>query len=249
MEEEALLSGGNTTPVVRIGDTVHRAAGPWTPSVHLLLNTLRAAGLTEIPEPLGYDELGREVLSFIPGTVGNYPLPDWIWSATILREAGELLRRAHDATATLASVAAVWQLPQHHPVEVVCLNDVAPYNMVFNDGHITGLIDLDMASPGPRRWDLAYLAYRLVPLGEFAGANAPDERERQRRLDNLITAYGLDFHPDAVLATAADRLDELARFTDQRAADTGRSDFVEHAALYRRDRDLLRKTASRSADY
>ncbi|WP_369828729.1 phosphotransferase [Cryobacterium sp. M91] len=37
----------------------------------------------------------------------------------------------------------------------MCLNDVDPYNMVFQDGHITGLIDVEMASPGPRIWDLA----------------------------------------------------------------------------------------------
>lgn len=247
MDEEVTLSGGNTTPVVRIGGTVHRAAGPWTSSVHRLLCVLRGAGLAEVPEPLGYDELGREILSFLPGTVGNYPLPDWIWSSTVLREAGSILRRVHDASVALASLAAVWQLPPHHPVEVVCLNDVAPYNMVFNDGHITGLIDLDMASPGPRIWDLAYLAYRLVPLGEYADDNTPNEQHRRRRLDDLIRAYGFDFDPDAVLATAAARLDELAEFTDKRAADTGRSDFVEHSALYRRDRDLLRKLTSRAA--
>jgi hypothetical protein len=243
VNDEEVLSGGNTTPVVRIGDTVHRAAGPWTPSVHGLLRTLRDAGLTQVPEPLGHDEQGREVLSYLPGTVGNYPLPSWIWSETILQEAGSLLRRVHDASAPLASVVATWQLPDHQPPEVICLNDAAPYNMVFNGGHITGLIDLDMASPGPRIWDLAYLAYRLVPLGEYADDCAPDGHDRVRRLDELIRAYGHDFHPDAVLATAADRLDELALFTDQRAADTGRGDFIEHAALYRRDRDLLRSQA------
>lgn len=248
MDEEVPLGGGNSTTVVRIGNTVHRDAGPWTPSVHRLLRTLRAAGVTEVPEPLGYDELGREVLSFLPGTVGNYPLPNWIWSSDILRQAGSLLRRAHDASIPLVSVAAVWQLPPHDPVEVVCLNDAAPYNMVFNDGRVTGLIDLDMASPGPRIWDLAYLAYRIVPLGEYDEAGAPGEQDRRRRLRDLIGAYGFDFQPGAVLVAAAERLEELARFTDQRAADTGRGDFIEHAALYRRDRDLLRRTASRAGD-
>ena len=32
------------------------------------------------------------------------------------------------------------------------------------------------------------------------------------------------------------RLDDLARYTDGRAAETGRTDFIDHAALYRRDR-------------
>ena len=31
------------------------------------------------------------MLSFLPGVVGNYPLPSWLWSSTILHEAGSLL--------------------------------------------------------------------------------------------------------------------------------------------------------------
>jgi hypothetical protein len=202
---------------------------------------LRAADIAEIPEPLGFDGEGREVLAFLPGTVGNYPLPDWLWSPTILFEAGALLRRMHDASVPLAHLPERWRVPAREPIEVVCLNDVAPYNMVFNHGRLTGIIDFDMASPGPRIWDLAYLAYRLVPLGEHAGDNAPDEKERPQRLDDLIDAYGGNFGRLAVLRTAADRLADLALVTDQRAAETGRGDFVEHAALYRRDRDLLLK--------
>ncbi len=64
------------------------------------------------------------MLSFLPGVVGNYPLPSWLWSSTILHEAGSLLRRVHDASVPLA----------HEPIEEVCLNDVAPYNMVFQEG-------------------------------------------------------------------------------------------------------------------
>ncbi|MDY7541816.1 phosphotransferase [Cryobacterium sp. 5B3] len=237
--DEDVLAGGNSSTVVRVGDTVHRSAGPWTPAVHQLLTTLRAAGVTEVPEPFGLDAQGREVLSYLPGAVGNYPLPSWIWSPTILHEAGSLLRRVHDASAPLAHLAAIWQLPAHEPVEVVCLNDVAPYNMVFQDGHLTGLIDVDMASPGPRIWDLAYLAYRLVPLGEYTDPDAADWDARPGRLAALIRSYGYEFDPTAVLRAAADRLEDLAVFTDQRAADTGRSDFVEHAALYRRDRVRL----------
>jgi len=244
--DEEVLAGGNSSVVVRVGDTVHRMAGPWTPAVHELLTTLRMAGVTEMPEPLGLDVQGREVLSYLPGVVGNYPLPSWMWSPTILHEAGSLLRRVHDASVPLAHAAAEWQLPAHEPIDVVCLNDVAPYNMIFHGGHLTGLIDLDMASPGPRIWDLAYLAYRLVPLGEYADDDAPEDDARRDRLNALIRSYGYDFDQAAVLHAAAERMEDLAVFTDRRAADTGRSDFVDHAALYRRDRDrLLDMSASR----
>jgi hypothetical protein len=59
--------------VVRVGDTVRRPIGPHTAAVHALLSYLHAAGFAGAPRPLGIDEQGREVLSFIPGTV---PWPD-----------------------------------------------------------------------------------------------------------------------------------------------------------------------------
>jgi hypothetical protein len=48
--DEHELTGGNTTGVVRVGDTVHREAGPWTPTVQRLLAHVRARGMTEVPE-------------------------------------------------------------------------------------------------------------------------------------------------------------------------------------------------------
>lgn len=38
------LDGGNVTTVVRVGDTVRRTAGPWTPAVHALLAWVRERG-------------------------------------------------------------------------------------------------------------------------------------------------------------------------------------------------------------
>ena len=57
--------------------------------------------------------------------------------------------------------------------EVICHNDFAPYNLMFEDGRLTGVIDLDLASPGPRVWDMAYTAYRFVPLTDPANPDAP----------------------------------------------------------------------------
>ena len=69
-DAEIPLSGGNmSSGVVRVGDTVRRPAGPWTPAVHALLSHLHDVGFHGAPRPLGIDELGREVLTFIPGTV------------------------------------------------------------------------------------------------------------------------------------------------------------------------------------
>jgi hypothetical protein len=51
---EIPLSGGNmSSGVVRVGDTVRRPAGPWTPSVHALLTHLHDAGFDGAPRPHG----------------------------------------------------------------------------------------------------------------------------------------------------------------------------------------------------
>lgn len=232
--DEQVLSGGNSTTVVRVGATVHRVAGPWTPAVHALLRALRDAGVHEVPEPLGYDDQGREVVSFLPGDVGNYPLPDWLWEPAILDDAAALLRRVHDAGVPLIGRDLPWRMPRREPVEVICHNDVAPYNMTFAGGRVTGLFDFDTASPGPRIWDLAYLVYRLAPLCEDAGIDTTVE-ERLARLDRLVTSYGLPFRRGEMLDAVAARLSELATYTDGRLHETGDTQFAAHAAMYRRD--------------
>ena len=60
-EERSL--GGNLNDAVRVGDTVRRRAGPWTPAVHALLRYLESAGF-EAPRVVGMDAQGREVLGF-----------------------------------------------------------------------------------------------------------------------------------------------------------------------------------------
>lgn len=72
------LSGGNMNDVRRDGEIVLRQAGPWSPSVHALLEHVRAAGISGIPRPLEIDaSLGSERTSFLEGIVPAYPLPDW----------------------------------------------------------------------------------------------------------------------------------------------------------------------------
>ncbi len=62
-----VLTGGAVNEVVRVGKTVHRSTGPWTPTVHALLHHLDEAEFDGAPKVLGIDEDGREVLSFMEG--------------------------------------------------------------------------------------------------------------------------------------------------------------------------------------
>lgn len=241
-EPDIVLTGGNMNAVVRRGDAVHRTAGPWTPTIHRLLEHLADQGIGCLPRPLGFDEQGREMLTYLPGIVPSYPLPPWVWADQVLDETGTLLARFHQVSATFDRTDAVWQLPSHRPAEVICLNDMAPYNMVFDDGRrLRGLIDLDTASPGPRVWDLAYLAYRLVPLSqaEDTGIGPISREERQRRLDLLAGAYAaagdqVTIPTTDILSAAVDRLDDLASFTADRAAG-GAVHVAPHVEIYRAD--------------
>lgn len=238
---EEVLTGGNMEPVVRIGSTVRRVAGPWTDAVHELLRAYELAGVAETPRALGLDEAGREVLTFLPGEVMVDLPAQSQWSPSLLREAGALLRRIHDVSADLVEAPLAWRRPSHEPGEVICHNDFAPYNLIVRDGRLAGVIDFDMASPGPRLWDLAYLAYRIVPFAEDAtGFDPRCDGSRDERLAALLAAYGIVYAPADVVATAARRLEDLAAFTDARAAETGRGDLAEHAAMYRRDAARLR---------
>jgi phosphotransferase family enzyme len=216
---------------------VRRAAGPWTETIHALLRHVRARDVREVPEPLGRDEQGREVLSFVDGDVHHYPMPEWMWGDAVLVAAAAFLRRYHDATVDFRPPDPTWRLASHAPEEVVCHNDFAPYNLVFRGRTLAGAIDFDTASPGPRTWDVAYLAYRLVPLTAPGNPDAPatPEAERDRRLALLCATYGPPADAATVAAAVPERLDELQAFTLARLDAGGPAALRDHVALYAAD--------------
>jgi len=170
------------------------------------------------------------VLAFVPGEVHGYPMPEWMWDDAVLVAAARVLRRYHGATAGFAPPRARWRLPAREPAEVVCHNDFAPYNLVFRGRTLAGVIDFDTASPGPRAWDLAYLAYRLVPLTAPGNPDAPatPEADRMRRLALLCATYGPPADAAAVAATVPERLEALHAFTLAHG-------LRDHAAVYEAD--------------
>ena len=229
---EEVLEGGGVNHVTRVGDTVRRPAHPWTTTVHALLHHLREAGFTGAPAPLGFDEQGREVLEFMPGAVGHYPLSQEVKGEIALRSAARLLRAYHDATEEAPGLTSDgWQLPPLEPVEVVCHSDFAPYNCVFRDGIAVAMFDFDFARPGPRAWDLAYALYRFAPL---AGPTNPDTfgeiAAQADRARQFLDAYGAD--PDlrgAALAMVVPRVGAMVEFMRE-AADHGDEAFARHIA-------------------
>jgi hypothetical protein len=219
MEAEEPLAGGNMSAVARIGDTVCRSAGPWTPQVHRLLAHLRNKGIHEVPAPLGFDAAGREILTFLPGVVGHTPLPE-LRTDAVLVQAAQLLRRIHDATEDVAQAWRndLWQAPTREPVEVICHGDFAPYNCVFADGKLLGVIDFDYAHPGSRAWDIAYALYRFAPLMHPSNPDSyGDIAEQSRRARLFCDAYGLPDRAQIIPALQA-RVAYMAEYLIEGAA-------------------------------
>jgi len=229
------------TPVSRLGKDVLREAGPWTPTIQRLLTHLREKGIDWCPEARGWTEDGREQLSYLKGKVPEYPLPRWVYDESVLVDAAKRLRELHDATADYDDPDALWRAPIRKPAEVVCHNDFAPYNMVFRDHVLTGIIDWDFASPGPRVWDLAFLAYSLVPLMRPDSPDAPNlTLDLGRRMKILLESYGCDESVPSLLQNVILRLEDLAEFTHSHARARKDKQLLEHAESYSADASYLR---------
>jgi Phosphotransferase enzyme family len=170
-QPEEILPGGNTSVVVRVGDTVRRHTGHWTPAVHALLAHLQSVGFGDAPTVLGIDDQGREVLPFVSGEVGTFDHggpPDWFRSIDACMAIGDWLRRFHDAQRGFTPDPALpWRRYGGRALregEVVVHHDVAPYNTIRRlDGGLT-VIDWDFAGPGDPVEDLAFSAWQWIPL-------------------------------------------------------------------------------------
>jgi hypothetical protein len=233
MDNSELLTGGNSNQVMKQGNTVMRQTGVWSPFVHQLLKHLQANGFEQAPVLLEATET-IERLSFIAGEVGNYPLKPYMLSDEILVEAAKLLRRYHDITQDFVVPSdAQFFLPVDLTAtwEVICHNDFAPYNLVFKDNHIVGIIDFDTAAPGKRMWDIAYAVYRFAPLAADAHCLAcgwqtiPD---RTSRLKLFCDAYDLQDRRE-LLATVSKRLNALVQFMQATSSN------LEHIPVYLAD--------------
>ncbi|WP_261554935.1 aminoglycoside phosphotransferase family protein [Frankia tisae] len=245
-QEEIAFAHGNSTVVHRVGETVRRVTGPHSPAVHALLIYLERAGCEYAPRFLGIDDRGREVLTYLEGTVGNYPMPAEVRSREAMETAVVILRRLHDLTAGV-------RLPEGdaNPLrpetgsEVICHGDAAPYNYVFEGTRAVGLIDFDNAGPGRRIDDLAYFAYRFAPLcsdDTFPDGGWSAGIDRFGRLARIFELYPDDRAtelPDLIIG----RLEAMKKSILMRVAAAGAGvpsrAIKEHVGIYTRDQTFV----------
>lgn len=210
------LPGGNVAGAVRVGRSVRRTTGPWTPGVHALLGHLAAVELVGTPRVLGIDEQGREALTFLRGRVPDVDAE--LVPEQLLGEAMSWLRRYHDAVEGF-SHPGPWRdgSGAPGPGQLICHHDFAPYNVVLaatpEGERLAGVFDWDLAAPGTRLDDLAFAAWNWVPLYR----DLPVDRVA-RRLEVLCDGYGDGPRPHQVAAAVIARIERSIRvITDGQA--------------------------------
>ena len=86
---------GGSTEVTKVGGRVLRARRQGSTNVEWLLTVLERRGFRYSPRFVGLFDDGRQILEFMEGRAGNYPLPAALRSDDALISAARALRLLH----------------------------------------------------------------------------------------------------------------------------------------------------------
>jgi thiamine kinase-like enzyme len=203
----------------------------WTPSIVALLEHLHAVGFDHVPRPLGTDDQGREVWTFIEGDVPVPPFPAWSMREQTLASVARLQRGFHEAAASFDPTPFTWndELADPRGGPVMGHNDICPENVVFRDGEAVAILDWDFASPGRALWDVAAVMSMWGPVHDpsdpVAGMEGLDPFVRARV---IADAYGLDAAERAQIPGIF--VDRLSISLVERRAAAGEQAFIDMLA-------------------
>lgn len=165
--------------------------------MHGLLAYLADRGFTGAPRPLGFDEQGREVLTFLAGeSIGRRkPRPVWVYAEETLVQVARWMRDCHQVVADFVPPPdVVWREGgTWAPGLIIAHNDATTHNAAWLQGTLTAFFDWDFAGPATPEWDLALTGYSWVPLHArhvVAAEGFTDFADRPRRLSLFLDAYG-----------------------------------------------------------
>lgn len=176
---------------------VRRPRGYWSAAVHDLLRWLDRAGFSLSPKPAGLDEQ-FEYLRYIEGTDQGWPLLPFIQSLDGARAAGTFARTLESILARYRPIEGTrWQSDGGtHARGPIQHGDVGPWNLLWDSarGEICGLIDWDLAGPGPAGYDAGFLAWFIIPMmddlrAQERGFEPPIDRAG--RLRAYCDGYGI----------------------------------------------------------
>jgi aminoglycoside phosphotransferase (APT) family kinase protein len=181
----------------------------WSAAVHDLLRHLEEVGFPA-PRLVGVDG-DEELLTWMEGESG----PEG-WGKVVpdagLRQWASLLRRYHDAVASYRPPAnSIWSSGSGtcESGEIVCHGDFGPWNGVWRNGAVVGLLDFDHARPASRLFDIAYALEYAAPFrddGEcLRWLRYPSPPNRRRRIETFCEAYGMAVPDDIVELVAEEQ--------------------------------------------
>lgn len=250
MNKLEALEGGRQGKIFKQEDKIIRPVNEWSVNVHTFLNFLIEDGFQFTPKPYGFIGQEEEILSYVPGTAYNYPLPEIFLKDEMIEEAAHLLNSYHQAGKKYMSRLTnqeTWMLPPVSPIEVMCHGDFAPYNVTIIDGKPAGIIDFDTLHPGPALWDVAYAVYRWIPFTSPENPDHYDHLEEQiRKTKVFMDAYNASEKDREVLpAMMVKRLDTLIQFMFEQKENEN-EDFKKniedgHVKLYKYDIQYILK--------
>ena len=209
--DEQNLDNNEHRVIIRVGNTVHRPTNYWTPAVHDVLNYLESINFKYSPRVLGFDEQGREILTFMEGESGK---EGWykIHSDKGLQDYAKLLREYHDAiTGYIPTDDSIWAFAEGglNPGEIICHGDFGPWNITWDGDTPTGIIDWDLVFPASSQFDVLYALEWAVPFHDDTMAREwhhfTETPDRKHRIDMFLEAYGMsrDELGDIVAGVAA----------------------------------------------
>ncbi|MXY50527.1 MAG: phosphotransferase [Gemmatimonadetes bacterium] len=225
---------GTFHAVERIGDTLRRPVNRWTPAVHGLLRYLEDTGFQGVPRLIGVDD-EYETLSWIEGESGTRPWPEVLRTDSGLEQISGFLQSYHLAIKDyIPTDETGWCVPdlRWQPGLIVRHGDLGPWNTIWLDDVLQGVIDWDFAEPGETITDIAQLAWHAVPLrGDdfWPKAGFEEPPELRKRLHVLCEAYG-EFSPDGVIHA----LHDLQETEISRISTLGRSGVEPWSTCFRR---------------
>ena len=182
--------------VSRRGDVVFRRSQPWSGSTIALLRHLEQEHFEHAPRVIGkgFDEKGRETLTFIEGK----SVHPYAWENEALPVIGEMLRKLHTATTSFTPPANTpwrpWFGRELGNPNVIGHCDTGAWNIIARNKMPVALIDWEEAGPVDPLVELAQACWLNAllfddDLGEALRLGSVEERALQVRL--LLDGYGL----------------------------------------------------------